>query len=114
MSESLYFKNEPIKGYLSIYAYDAKLLKNFLLTLNKVCSSLSIEQKGLVGIPKKSSKLTLLRSPHIDKKSREQFGIFLHKKLLLLNFSSKVTFVIFRYLLKTKVIGLYLKFVIIT
>lgn len=110
MNEGLYPKQNPIKGYLSIYAYDTQILKDFLIFLTKICNSLGIQQNGIISMPKKSNKLTLLRSPHIDKKSREQFGIFLHKKLLVLKFSSKISFVIFKYLIKTKVIGLYIKF----
>lgn len=33
-------------------------------------------------LPNKSKKITLLRSPHIDKRSREQFEIVTHKSLI--------------------------------
>ena len=35
-------------------------------------------------MPKKVKKITVLRSPHIDKKSREQFKMVSHKKTLVL------------------------------
>lgn len=34
-----------------------------------------------IGLPKKQILYTVLRSPHIDKKSREQFGMRIHKEL---------------------------------
>nr|YP_009277413.1 ribosomal protein S10 [Ophioglossum californicum]YP_010439831.1 ribosomal protein S10 [Ophioglossum vulgatum]AOH05884.1 ribosomal protein S10 [Ophioglossum californicum]UTD44877.1 ribosomal protein S10 [Ophioglossum vulgatum] len=37
-----------------------------------------------IGLPNKETLYTVLRSPHIDKKSREQFGMRIHKKLLVI------------------------------
>jgi len=37
---------------------------------------------GPIPLPTKLEKFTVLRSPHIDKKSREQFEIRTHKRLL--------------------------------
>jgi small subunit ribosomal protein S10 len=38
--------------------------------------------RGPVPLPTRIEKFTVLRSPHIDKKSREQFEIRTHKRLL--------------------------------
>jgi small subunit ribosomal protein S10 len=38
--------------------------------------------RGPVPLPTKIEKYTVLRSPHIDKKSREQFEIRTHKRVL--------------------------------
>nr|WIA66252.1 ribosomal protein S10 [Apopellia endiviifolia]WIA66293.1 ribosomal protein S10 [Apopellia endiviifolia]WKW95096.1 ribosomal protein S10 [Apopellia endiviifolia] len=37
-----------------------------------------------IGSPKKQILYTVLRSPHIDKKSREQFEMRMHKQLLVM------------------------------
>mgnify|MGYP003574361065 CR=1 FL=1 len=37
---------------------------------------------GPIPLPTKINRWTVLRSPHIDKKSREQFEIRTHKRLL--------------------------------
>nr|QIA59626.1 ribosomal protein S10 [Conocephalum conicum]QIA59709.1 ribosomal protein S10 [Lunularia cruciata]QIA59751.1 ribosomal protein S10 [Monosolenium tenerum]QIA59793.1 ribosomal protein S10 [Monosolenium tenerum] len=37
-----------------------------------------------IGLPKKQTLYTVLRSPHIDKKSREQFEMRIHKQLLVI------------------------------
>ena len=38
-----------------------------------------------VALPIKKSSYTVLRSPHIDKKSREQFEFKIHKKLIIIS-----------------------------
>jgi small subunit ribosomal protein S10 len=38
--------------------------------------------RGPIPLPTRLEKFTVLRSPHIDKKSREQFEIRTHKRLL--------------------------------
>ena len=38
--------------------------------------------RGPIPLPTRIEKFTVLRSPHIDKKSREQFEIRTHKRLL--------------------------------
>ena len=38
--------------------------------------------KGPIPLPTKIEKFTVLRSPHIDKKSREQFETRTHKRLI--------------------------------
>ena len=38
--------------------------------------------RGPIPLPTRIEKYTVLRSPHIDKKSREQFEIRIHKRLL--------------------------------
>jgi small subunit ribosomal protein S10 len=40
------------------------------------------EVRGPIPLPTRIEKFTVLRSPHIDKKSREQFEIRTHKRLL--------------------------------
>lgn len=40
---------------------------------------------SLVALPKKQTLFTVLRSPHIDKKSRDQFEYKIHKQLIILD-----------------------------
>ena len=45
---------------------------------------------GPIPLPKKRSIYTVNRSPHVDKKSREQFQIKVHKRIVdLMNSTSK-------------------------
>ncbi len=40
------------------------------------------EVRGPIPLPTRIEKFTLLRSPHVNKKSREQFEIRTHKRLI--------------------------------
>jgi len=67
--------------------YLTKFIKKFngyVSTLKNNKSSLQLVtiSKSGVQLPTKISKFTVLRSPHIDKKSREQFELRVHKKLI--------------------------------
>lgn len=44
-----------------------------------------IKISGPVPLPTERSLYTVLRSPHVDKKSREQFELRIHKRLIELN-----------------------------
>ena len=46
---------------------------------------------GPVPLPTKKTIYTVLRSPHVDKKSREQFEIRIHKRLIDLTGSTAQT-----------------------
>ena len=51
-------------------------------------------------LPKKIKKFTVIRSPHIDKKSREQFEMRRFKKLLILKIDNQNTTLLFLEILK--------------
>lgn len=46
--------------------------------------SVAVEQCNNIALPKTRSFKTVLRSPHIDKRSREQFEKIEHRSLMLL------------------------------
>ena len=67
---------------LLLRSYDHQLLdkavKQIVLTVKRTGSQLV----GPVPLPNMKRVFTILRSPHIDKKSREQFELTTHKRLL--------------------------------
>jgi small subunit ribosomal protein S10 len=67
---------------LTLKSYDHQLLekavKQIVLTVKRTGSQVV----GPVPLPNKTKCFTVLRSPHIDKKSREQFAITTHKRIL--------------------------------
>lgn len=67
---------------LLLRSYDHQLLdkavKQIVLTVKRTGSNLV----GPVPLPNMKRVFTVLRSPHIDKKSREQFELTTHKRLL--------------------------------
>jgi small subunit ribosomal protein S10 len=67
---------------LTLKSYDHQLLdkaiKQIVLTVKRTGSQIV----GPVPLPNKRRCFTVLRSPHIDKKSREQFELITHKRIL--------------------------------
>ncbi len=67
---------------LTLKSYDHQLLdkavKQIVLTVKRTGSQLI----GPVPLPNKKKCFTVLRSPHIDKKSREQFELTTHRRIL--------------------------------
>lgn len=67
---------------LTLKSYDHQLLdkavKQIVLTAKRTGSQIM----GPVPLPNHSRCFTVLRSPHVDKKSREQFVLRIHKRIL--------------------------------
>ncbi len=67
---------------LTLKSYDHQLLdgavKQIVLTAKRTGSRV----QGPVPLPNKRQRFTVLRSPHVDKKSREQFELTTHKRIL--------------------------------
>ena len=80
--------NQTIR--ISLRAYDHILLDKSTEKIVKTAKSTGAIISGPIPLPSKRSIYTILRSPHVDKKSREQFQIKIHKRIIdLLNSSSK-------------------------
>ena len=80
--------NQSIR--ISLRAYDHILLDKSTDKIVKTAKSTGALISGPIPLPTKRSIYTVLRSPHVDKKSREQFQIKIHKRIVdLLNSSSK-------------------------
>ncbi len=63
-------------------AYDHKLLDQSVKEIVDAVKRTGARVAGPIPLPTKISKFCVLRSPHIDKKSREQFEIRTHKRLI--------------------------------
>jgi small subunit ribosomal protein S10 len=71
-----------IKTRVKLESFDVKLLT--LASRNLMEGVLSIEgkAKGPIPLPTKRRVYCVLRSPHVDKKSREHFEIRTHRRIL--------------------------------
>ena len=67
---------------IKLRAYDNKILDQSTEEIVNTVKRTGANIKGPVPLPTKIERYTVLRSPHIDKKSREQFEIRTHKRLL--------------------------------
>ena len=67
---------------ISLKAYDHKLLDQAAREIADTARRTQARVAGPIPLPTRISRYTVLRSPHVDKKSREQFEMRTHKRLL--------------------------------
>ncbi len=66
-------------------AYDHEALDKSIAELVDTAKRTGARVQGPIPLPTRIERYTVLRSPHIDKKSREQFEIRTHKRILFIN-----------------------------
>ena len=67
---------------IRLKAFDHRVLDQSTSEIVNTAKRTGAQVRGPVPLPTRIEKFTVLRSPHIDKKSREQFEIRTHKRLL--------------------------------
>ena len=67
---------------LTLKSYDHQLLDNAVKQIVLTAKRTGSKVLGPVPLPNKKRCFTVLRSPHVDKKSREQFDLVIHKRIL--------------------------------
>ena len=67
---------------IRLKAYDHKLLDVSTSDIVELARKTGAKIAGPVPLPTSISRYTVLRGPHVNKKSREQFEIRTHKRLL--------------------------------
>jgi small subunit ribosomal protein S10 len=67
---------------IRLRAYDHRVLDQSTSEIVSTAKRTGARVRGPIPLPTKIEKYTVLRSPHIDKKSREQFEIRTHKRVL--------------------------------
>ena len=70
---------------IRLKAYDHKLLDQSAGEIVETAKRTGAKIAGPIPLPTKINKYTVLRSPHTDKKSREQFEIRTHKRLIYIS-----------------------------
>lgn len=72
--------SEKIK--IRLEAYDHRILDKAVQDIVDTAKRTGAKVAGPIPLPTRVEKFTVLRSPHIDKKSREQFEIRTHKRMV--------------------------------
>ena len=72
--------NDKIR--IRLQAYDFRILDQSTTEIVDTARRTGARVVGPVPLPTVINRWTVLRSPHVDKKSREQFEIRTHKRLL--------------------------------
>ncbi len=67
---------------IRLKGYDFRVLDQSLLEIVDTAKRTGAKIAGPIPLPTRINRFTVLRSPHVDKKSREQFEIRTHKRLL--------------------------------
>ncbi|MCH7620125.1 MAG: 30S ribosomal protein S10 [Candidatus Marinimicrobia bacterium] len=75
---------------IRLKAYDHNLVDKSTELIMKTARSTGAVVSGPIPLPTRRTLITVLRSPHVNKKSREQFQTKIHKRLLdILNSTPK-------------------------
>ena len=67
---------------IRLKAFDHRLLDQSTREIVETARRTGARVAGPIPLPTRINRYTVLRSPHVDKKSREQFEIRTHKRLL--------------------------------
>ena len=73
-------QNQSIR--IRLKAFDYRVLDTSTKEIVSTAKRTGAQVRGPIPLPNKIEKYTVLRSPHIDKKSREQFEMRTHKRLM--------------------------------
>ena len=73
-------ENQNIR--IRLRAFDHRLLDQSTREIVNTAKRTGAEVVGPIPLPTRIEKFTVNRSPHVDKKSREQFEIRTHKRVL--------------------------------
>ncbi|HWA42242.1 MAG TPA: 30S ribosomal protein S10 [Hypericibacter adhaerens] len=73
-------ENQNIR--IRLKAFDHRVLDQSTGEIVNTAKRTGAQVRGPIPLPTRIERVTVLRSPHVDKKSREQFEIRTHKRLL--------------------------------
>jgi small subunit ribosomal protein S10 len=76
----LFMQSQKIR--IRLKAFDHKLLDQSTKEIVDTARRTGARIAGPIPLPTRINRYTVLRSPHVDKKSREQFEMRTHKRLL--------------------------------
>tara|TARA_B100001142_G_scaffold300436_1_gene325199 strand:+ start:25471 stop:25821 length:351 start_codon:yes stop_codon:yes gene_type:complete len=78
-----------IKVILQFKGFNYKNLDKIIFNILKKGLLLNIDIKKPVSLPTTNTLFTVLKSPHVNKKARNQFQLLTHKRLLVLYFDKQ-------------------------
>ncbi len=74
--------NKSTKIRIRLKAYDHRLLDQAVGEIVESARRTGASVAGPIPLPTRINRYTVLRGPHVDKKSREQFEIRTHKRVV--------------------------------
>ncbi|HCW94053.1 MULTISPECIES: 30S ribosomal protein S10 [Flexistipes] len=67
---------------IKLKGYDHKILDKAVKDIVSTAKRTGAQTVGPIPLPTKKEKFTVLKSPHVNKKARDQFEIRTHKRLV--------------------------------
>ena len=67
---------------IRLKAFDHRLIDNSAKEIVEHAKRTNARVRGPIPLPTRIERYTVLRSPHVDKKSREQFEMRTHKRVI--------------------------------
>lgn len=67
---------------INLRSFDSRLLDSSVGSIVESARQTGAKVAGPIPLPTRIRRFTVLRSPHVDKKSREQFELRQHKRLV--------------------------------
>jgi small subunit ribosomal protein S10 len=67
---------------IRIESFDHEIIDSSAVEIVNTAKRTGATVRGPIPLPTKIERITVLRSPHVDKKSREQFEIRTHKRII--------------------------------
>ena len=71
-------------------SFNHELLVSSCQKITEIFSNISLNSVGMVTLPTSKRIYCVLRSPHVDKDSREHFEIRIHKRILEIYYDSEL------------------------
>lgn len=75
-------KSDQNKIRIKLKAYDYRLLDKSVAEIIKNTKNTGAKIVGPIPLPTEKTFYTVLRSPHVDKKSQDQFEMLVHKRII--------------------------------
>jgi small subunit ribosomal protein S10 len=76
---------------IRLKAFDHRVLDQSTNEIVTTAKRTGAQVRGPIPLPTRIERYTVLRSPHVDKKSREQFEIRTHRRIIYLSHPTKKT-----------------------
>ena len=73
---------------VKLESFNHELLDSSCNKMISILQNIQLQSVGLIKLPTKKRVYCVLRSPHVDKDSREHFEIRVHKRILEINYNS--------------------------
>jgi small subunit ribosomal protein S10 len=67
---------------IKLRSFDSRVLDQSAKEIIEMLKKTGVKVSGPIPLPTKKEIYTVLRSPHVNKKSREQFQLEIHKRII--------------------------------